>query len=482
MAGITSYGAYIPYYRLPRSVISKAWGRSGGRGEKAVANFDEDVISMSVAAGMDCLKGIDPKTVDALFMATTSAPYKERQNSTVVGTALDLHRETRNADFTNCLRAGTTAILSAMDAVNAGSAKSVMVTAADMRLGGAAGENEQAFGDGSAALLLGNERVAAEIEGSYTLSDDLVDSWRAHDDIFVRTWEERFGLDEGYRKIPVEAAAGVMKQCNLTPKDFAKACFYGPYTRRHGELGKAMGFEPAQIQDPLLDTVGNTGAALPLMILVAALEEATAGDRILLVSWGNGSDAVVLRVTEEIEKIRDRRGIKRHLQLMRTLDNYEKYLRWRGLVPMEPAARPEKSPTSMSSLWRESKIALPLYGVKCKKCGTPQLFLDMASTRARVCVECRARDEFEPYRFADKKGKVATFSHDFLALSSDPPNTLTVVDFDGGGRGAFEMADRDPDECKVGMGVEMTFRKIFFSKGVHNYYWKCKPLRDQTEK
>ena len=482
MAGITSYGAYIPYYRLPRSVISKAWGRSGGRGEKAVANFDEDVISMSVAAGMDCLKGIDPKTVDALFMATTSAPYKERQNSTIVATALDIRRETRNADFTNCLRAGTTAILSAMDALNAGSAKSVMVTAADMRLGGAAGENEQAFGDGSAALLLGNERVVAEIEGSYTLSDDLVDNWRAHDDIFVRTWEERFGLDEGYRKIPVEAAAGVMKQCNLTPKDFAKACFYGPSTRRHAELGKRIGFEPAQIQDPLLDTVGNTGAALPLMILVAALEEATAGDRILLVSWGNGSDAVVLRVTEEIEKIRDRRGIKRHLQLMRTLDNYEKYLRWRGLVPMEPAARPEKSPTSMSSLWRESKIALPLYGVKCKKCGTPQLFLDMASTRARVCVECRARDEFEPYRFADKKGKVATFSHDFLALSSDPPNTLTVVDFDGGGRGAFEMADRDPDECKVGMGVEMTFRKIFFSKGVHNYYWKCKPLRDQTEK
>ena len=81
MAGIVSYGAYIPYYRLPRSVIDKAWGRPPGRGEKAVANYDEDAISMSVAAGMDCLKGIDPKTVDALFMATTNAPYKERQNS-----------------------------------------------------------------------------------------------------------------------------------------------------------------------------------------------------------------------------------------------------------------------------------------------------------------------------------------------------------------------------------------------------------------
>jgi len=365
-----------------------------------------------------------------------------------------------------------------MDAVQAGSAKSVMVTAADMRLGGAAGENEQRFGDGGAALLLGNEKVAAEIEGSHTLSDDLVDCWRAHDDTFVRSWEERFGLDEGYRRIPAEAVAGVMKKCSLAPKDFAKACFYGPNARRHAELGKALGFEPAQIQEPLLDTVGNSGAALPLMILVAALEEAKPGDRILLVSWGNGSDALVLRVTEEIENIRDRRGIRRHLLIKRTLDNYEKYLRWRGMVPIEAAARPAKAPTSMSSLWREHNSALPLCGVKCKKCGTPQLFLNFASTRARICVECRAKDEFEPYRFADKKGKVASFSHDFLALSADPPNTLTVVDFEGGGRGAFEMADRDPEECRVGMGVEMTFRKIFSDKGVHNYYWKCKPLRD----
>jgi uncharacterized OB-fold protein len=132
----------------------------------------------------------------------------------------------------------------------------------------------------------------------------------------------------------------------------------------------------------------------------------------------------------------------------------------------------------MSSLWREHRSALPLYGVKCKKCGTPQLFLDGASTRPRICLECHSKDEFDPYRFADKTGKVVTFSHDYLALSQDPPNTLTVVDFEGGGRGSFGMADRDPDECKVGMGVEMTFRKIYFDKGVHNYYWKCKPLRD----
>lgn len=478
MAGIISYGAYIPYYRLPRSVINAAWGRGGGRGEKAVANFDEDAITMSVAAGIDCLKETDPKSVDALFLATTTAPYKERQNSVIAATALDMGRETRNADFANGLRAGITALLSALDAVNSGSLNKVLVTAADTRVGGASGEQEQDFGDGAAALLIGNDGVAVELEGSYTLSDDLVDYWRSHEDTFVRSWEDRFGLDEGYRKIPPEAVTGVLKKLNLTVKDITKVCHYGVNARRHAELARVLGFAPEQIQDPLLESLGSTGCALSLMILVSALEEAKPGDRILVVNWGSGSDAIVLKVTDGIKKIGERRAIKRHFEIKRELNNYGKYLRWRGMAAFAPPSRPGGGAASMSALWREHANALPLYGVKCKVCGTPQLYLSGTSTRPHVCMECHSWNQFEPYKFADKKGKVMTFSHDFLAASGDPPNTLTVVDFEGGGRGEFEMTDRDPDECKVGMGVEMTFRKLRFTLGVHNYYWKCKPIRD----
>lgn len=478
MSGIVSYGAYIPYYRLPRNVINAAWGRGGGRGEKAVAGFDEDSITMSVAAGLDCLKETDPKTVDALFLATTTAPYKERLNSTIAATALDFRRDARNADFANCLRAGTAALFSALDAVKAGSLKSVVVTAADMRLGGAAGEDEQTLGDGAAALLIGDGRVAVEIEGSYTLSDDLVDYWRSHEDNFVRHWEDRFGRDAGYMKIPVEAAKGVMAKLNITQKDIAKLCLSGANTRAQQALAKRMGFEDSQVQNPLLDIVGDTGVAQPLMTLVAALEEAKAGDRILLVSYGNGSDAIVFKVTPEIEKIRDRRGIKRHLEIKRTLDNYGRYLRWRNMISLTPSNVPPGAPASPSAQWREHSSALPLYGVKCKKCGTPQLFLSGSSTRAHVCLECFAKDEFEPYRFADKKGKVVSFSHDYLTGGIDPPVTATVVDFEGGGRGEFDMVDRQPDECKVGMEVEMTFRKMRYTYGTHTYYWKCKPVRD----
>ncbi len=96
MAGITSYGAYIPMYRINRMTIYQALGwlnpASLLPGEKAVANYDEDSITMSVAASMDCLNGIDREKVDGLFFGTTSAPYKERQNAGIIATALDLRR------------------------------------------------------------------------------------------------------------------------------------------------------------------------------------------------------------------------------------------------------------------------------------------------------------------------------------------------------------------------------------------------------
>jgi len=478
MAGIKSYGAYIPYRRMSRSLINAAWGRGGGRGERAVANIDEDSLSMAVSAGIDCLKGVDPKTIDAVFLATTTAPYSERLNANVVANALDVRRDARNADFTNCLRAGITALLSAMDAVNAGSLKNVLVAIADMRMGGAGGEDEQNLGDGAAAFLVSNDGVAVNVEGVYTLSEDMVDFWRVTGDNLIRSWEDRFGRDAGYTVHPIETAKGLMKKLNLTPKDITKACVYGANSRAQSGLARAMGFAPEQIQDPLLENVGNTGTALAPMILVSALENAKPGERFLLVNWGNGCDAVLFKTTDAITKVGARRGIKRHLGIRGELDNYGKYLRWRNMVALSPLSRPAAGAVSMSAEWRERQLGLPLYGVKCLKCGTVQLYMRGTSMRAHVCLQCQAKDSFEPYRFADKQGKVVSFSHDYLGGGIDPPATRTVVDFEGGGRGLFDMVDRDPAECKVGMNVEMTFRKVSSPPGSNVYFWKCKPVRD----
>ncbi|MFQ5904278.1 MAG: hydroxymethylglutaryl-CoA synthase family protein [Candidatus Binatia bacterium] len=472
MVGIVSYGAYVPWYRLPRAEIAKTWGvPAQGAGERAVANFDEDSLTMAVEASVDCLQGVERGKVDGFFLATTTSPYVEKMVSTIGAAALDLGRSIRTSDFTNSLRAGTGALLSAADAVKAGSMKNVLVAASDSRQAQTQGGLEQAFGDGAAALLLGDSDVAATIDGSYSISDEFTDVWRACGENFVRTWEERFTVDEGYNRILPEAVSGLLRQHNLSPQDITRVVFYGANERRHRAMGKRLGFKPDQIQDPLSSTVGDTGAALSLMMLVGSLETARPGAKILLAGYGNGCDVLLLTATDQIDKIRTKKGIKGHLASRKELSGYQKYLTWRGLVPITPPARPDREPTSITAVWRERAQNLALYGSKCKSCGAQQYPIQ------RVCVKCHTKDEYELVRLADQQVSIFTFTQDNLAASVDPPAVVAVVEFEGGGRGYFDMTDRDPKEVKVGMPVEFTFRKLFFERGIHNYYWKVRPVR-----
>ena len=177
-----------------------------------------------------------------------------------------------------------------------------MVVMSDCRLGAAAGPYEAGFGDGAAAFLLGSQNIIAELLGDYSVSVDFHDLWRSEDDRFVRSWEERFCITQGYDKFTAQAARGVMEKTGLSPGDLAKIVLYGATPRYQAALAGKLGFTPDQIQDSMYETVGNTGVASAPMMLVAALEEATPGDRILFVSYGEGSDAMIFRVTESIKE------------------------------------------------------------------------------------------------------------------------------------------------------------------------------------
>jgi uncharacterized OB-fold protein len=89
-------------------------------------------------------------------------------------------------------------------------------------------------------------------------------------------------------------------------------------------------------------------------------------------------------------------------------------------------------------------------------------------------------DQTERRRLADTPGRIATFTVDHLAFSPSPPVIDVVVDFDGGGRYTLEMADASPDEVAIGTPVEMTFRRLYTSGGVHNYFWKVRPVEGSS--
>jgi hydroxymethylglutaryl-CoA synthase len=471
MLGIVSYGAYIPVYRLSREAIGAMWSKATAKGEKAVANADEDSVTMAVEAVLDCLRDLDRRTVDGLYFATDSPPYVEKQSASIIRAAADLRPDMLTFDVAHSLRGGGSALKAALDSVKAGSAGRVMVVAAERRIPAPNSDFELQFGDGSAAFLIGDTDVVAALEGSYHVSSEFVDVWRKPQDSYMQSWEDRFVRDEGYTKMVPQAAKGLLDKLHLTPRDITKAAFYGPDARNHTSIGTAMGLDPkTQIQPPLLDGVGNSGTALAPMILVSALEEAKPGDRILFATYGDGADAFLFKVTDQIEKVRDRRGIKRHLASKMMLPSYGKYLEMRDLVEGEAGRRPARR-SSLPVIWRERQHLFPLYGQQCRSCGNIQY------PKQRICIYCQAKDNFELIRLSDRTGKVFTFSMDQRAMEIVLPKVFSVVNLDGGGRFYSVMTDRDTSKVAVGMSVEMTFRIQLEGSGLYNYFWRVRPIR-----
>ena len=472
MVGITSYGAYIPIYRLARKNIGAMWCKGASSGERSVANADEDSLTMGVEATIDCLRGMDRSSVDALYFATVSPPYLEKQSSSIIRAAADLRDDIPTMDIAHSLRGSTSALRAAEDAVKASSAKNVMVVASDSRLAAPDSEFESQFGDGAVALLIGDTDVIATIDGSYHVSSEFIDVWRKPGDKHMQVWEDRFIREEGYLKILPGAVMELYKKMNIKPEEITKACFYGPDARTHSTMAVKMKLNPkTQVQDPLAGAVGNTGTALAPMILVSALEEAKPGDKILFATYGDGADAYLLTVTENITKVQgNRRGIKNHLESKLMLPSYGKYVQIRQLMEWEKGTIPAR-PSSLPVIWRDKEMVWKLYGQKCKSCGSIQL------PRQRVCMYCRAKDNFEFVRLSDAIGTLFTFSMDERAQEIVLPKVFSVVDLDGGGRFYSVMTDRDTEKIEVGMKVEMTFRIQLEGSELINYFWRVRPIR-----
>ncbi len=467
MVGIAAYGAYVPRFRLGAG--TSGWNTGS---ERSVANFDEDSVTMAVAAGLDCLRGRDRQSVDGLIFATTTPPYAEKQCAAIIAEALDLRRDIFSADVTDVLRAGTNGLKAALDSVAAGSAKQVLVIASDSRQGAPKGDTERNSGDGAAAFLVSQEDTIASLEGFYSITDNMLDNWRSAQDPFVRSWEDRFTTEEGLERILGEALSGYFQLQGSAAGDVARVALYAPDGRRHGQLARGFGFSAEQVQDSLYGRLGNTGAAFSLMLLVAALEQAGPGQLLLAVSYGDGSDVVGLRTTSAIKTRTPVMGVTGYLDSKLVIDDYETYAGWRNVWITDSAARRPTPPSpSAAAIWREGDRNIRLYGASCDNCGYVQY------PPQRVCVDCQARDESTPVRFSDRLGTVFTYSLDYIAGTTDIPLVIAAVDFEGGGRILCMMTDRALEEVAIDMPVEMSFRKLRVVNGIHNYYWKAIPKR-----
>ena len=466
MAGIVSYGAYVPRTRLPFALIAGRPAKEGGP-ERAVAWNDEDALTMAVAAGASCLRGLDRSSVDAVLFASTTHPFREKQGAALLARALDLPREVRTVDYSGSLRAGLQALRGGLDAVAAGSSRRVLVVASDCRLAAPGSGLETNFGDGAAAFLVGDVDCVASFEAAFAVADEIVDVWRGEGDRFVHSWEDRFVIQEGYAPRVVEAVRGLLER--LGPEaGSARLALVAPDARSHAEVCRTLRIPAERVQDPLFGRLGNAGTAFAPLLLAASLERLRPGERVVVAGYGDGAEALAFEATAQIEKLEPRRGVSWHLARRKAAKSYDRYLKARGLQTREYEPARDQG-LSATVHHRERDEDLSFCGQRCRRCGALQFPIQ------RVCETCFAKDDFLRERLADRVGKLVTYTFDFFFPTPDPPTIVTVTEVDGA-RVHLQLVNTSPEEVKLDMPVEFAFRRIHESGGRPNYYWKATPL------
>jgi 3-hydroxy-3-methylglutaryl CoA synthase len=464
MVGISRYGAYVPYFRLGRSQIARAWGTRQAKGEIAVANYDEDALTMAIDAAMDCL-GDPPARVDGVYFASTSSPYGEKQVAAIISTVCDLPRQIFTADFAGSARAGISATLAALHAVRAGAAHSVLVTAADVRLAPPETELEGLLGDAAAALTVSDHDIIAELIDTASVSEEFTHIWRTDVSRTLQVTGGRFSTQYGYGRDLGQAIGAILERQKLTPSSVHRLALYSPDARAAADLAKSLGFDPkTQMVEPLAAQIGCPGSAEALLLLARALDSAEPGQLILIGSYGEGADVLLLRTTDAIAARRPGTGVQGWLDSKAMLSSYDKYLKFRRLIEVE-----EVNDVVTNVLeFKELKQDLRLYGSRCLECGTVQYPM------AHVCLRCHAQERMEDVRLA-RRGKVFTFTVDHLVANLEHPLPMAVVDADGGGRLYLQVADAD--DIEIDEPVVFTYRRLHEGAGNRNYYWKARRVR-----
>ena len=473
--GILASGAYIPRLRLARRVIADthSWLNSAlkgqGKGERAMCNWDEDPVTMAVEAARDALTGRDRSLITGLRFASTTFPFLDRLNAGIVAAALDLPEDAESSlDITATQRAGTSALAAAL----AGHGETLVVAAEQRRARGRARSNWRPETAPRPWLsgMASRSTVAGERNPHRGFRRSLSHGQSEYD----YQWEERWIRDAGYLRIVPPVIARCLAQAGLQPADVDYFCMPGTLPKVANAVAKAIGIADTAVQDNLHTVCGETGAAHPLVMLVAAIEKAKPGDRILVAGFGQGVDALLFEVTDRIADQPTRLGVTGNLARRREETNYAKFLAFNDTMEIERGMRAEvDKQTPLSAMWRNRDTVTGLIGGSCKVCGTLQF------PKGRYCVNpnCNALDSQEPHSFADKIGRINSYTADRLTYSPSPPACYGMIQFDDGGRWMMDFTDIDADELAVGQPMRMMFRikDIDAQRGFRRYFWKAAP-------
>ena len=471
--GILSFGAYVPPIRIPRQAIADGigWAVPGikglAKGERAVANWDEDSITMAVEAGRDCLRNIDVQP-ESIQLASTTLPFHDRSNSGVVADALGLGKSIRTEDIGGSRRAATSALVRLAGTDQTPS----LLVASDCRDTKPGSVQEMQYGHAAAAVLFGSGEPIALIKGTASVHEDLIDQYRGSDTDYDYVLEERWVREEGYFKIVPAAVSAALEDAKLDIGEIHRIVLPASSGTIRG-LAKKLKTDADLFADPLSANCGDSGAAHPLLMLAASLEAAVPGEKILVLGFGQGADAIVLETTPALESLQRSHGPSRYLEAKRVKDNYTFFLSVRDRLSVDFGLRSERdNRTAMSAAYRKRDDISGMNGGRCSECGTLQF------PRSLICVKCGAEKTQQAESLSELTGTVKSFTEDWLAYTPVPPLIYGNVEYQDGANIMLEFTDFESGQVQSGDQVRMVFRikDYDYKRGFRRYFWKPAPL------
>jgi 3-hydroxy-3-methylglutaryl CoA synthase len=482
MSGIQSWGVCIPRLRVSRKTIGAAMGwvnpsLKTARGERSICNWDEDSLTMAVEAARCALPSRAARdSVSTVMLASTTLPFADRSNSTMLASALGLDDSALTLDVTGSQRSATAALAQALGSSGRGH---TLVAAADRRLARPGSDQESTYGHGGAAIVVGADAGVAELVARHHRAADFVDHHRLTDSPFDYSLEERWVREAGWQTLVPDALQALLTEEQIAAKDIAHLVIDAPPALAR-KIASLAGISESTLIDNLSAQCGQTGAGHPLLMLASALERAKAGEWVLLVGFGHGVDTLLFRTTSKISSHKPSRSVVEALADRREETEYTRFLSHCGLLPVEFGMRAERdSRTAQTVAWRRHEDIYAFTGGRCTHCGTVQF------PRARVCVAptCREVGEQEPVPLAEATARVKTFTEDWLAFSPRPPLVYGNVAFAAGGNAFIEFADFAQGEAKVGGEVRFVFRlkDVDRTRGFRRYFWKAAPMNSAAD-
>jgi 3-hydroxy-3-methylglutaryl CoA synthase/uncharacterized OB-fold protein len=473
-ASLLATTRYLPRLRLERSEVfaQHKWMAPGlrglAKGQRAIANWDEDVVTMAVAAARRLGRSGSLDDSNELTLVSTTLPFAERLNAGIVAAAIGVKPDALLRDAASSARAALAELAAALK--RPASERPIVLLAAERRIPRPASTQELIQGDGAAGALVGLGPGVASFIAHCSEHADLVDHFRESGSSHDYGWEERWVRDEGYSKIAASTLNRCLSDAGISAGDVAHFVMPAPLPRINEAIAKKLGIPAAALVSTEHETVGDLGCAQPLAMLDIALRAAKPGALILIAAFGSGCDALLLRRTDAPCPGDAPAAGKAEA-------SYLKYLSFTGQIDLEWGMRAEMdNKTALTAAWRDHARAARFEGGRCERCGTVQF----PSTGVCVNPECRAQGTQKPVSLADRPARVMSHTTDFLAYTPHPPFQFGHVDFEGGGRVLMEFADADAGELSVRLPLAMVYRIKDFDRqrGFRRYFWKAALVRN----